>query len=87
MSAPVTARAPPDELVGMRSATDCEGRLVVVFEQLGSAAVDATRTPLVNHPPLPGCRVAAPHRGVHRTAFGVVDEHANKCIVEQGGHC
>ncbi len=78
MAVVVAVAAAEPELLDEGVLGDLEVGIVVVLEQLTSTAVDAYAVALLDQALLPSGGVAVSPRGVDRTPFGVVDQHAQE---------
>ena len=87
MTEPVTRTASKLKLLNDGAAGLSEVRDVVVLEQVGAPAVEAHSVSFFHDPLLSRCRMTLPRRSVDRTALGVVDESADKRVVEHFGYC
>jgi hypothetical protein len=74
MAGPVARSTSRLQLVDDRASADLERRLVVVLEELGGTAVDATTRPFEDDAALPCRRMAMTTRRVDRSTLGVVDQ-------------
>lgn len=83
VAAGVALGAAAGELVGVRVFGDLVVGVMVVLEEFGAAAVDASGVSFVDHALLTGSGVASTDRRVDGPVLGVVDENPDEGGVDQ----